>query len=275
MYDTVADVEFIAGSPNRAAVLQTLADRPRDRRDLVDDVGVSRVTVGRILADLVARAWVTSDGGVYRATPVGEVVATELSSLAETMETMRMLSAVTERFPPDLDVDLRRFADARVTLPTEADWVAPVRRMAELGRGAARLRVAVSGVAPDVVEAIGDAAVAGADVTLVATASALDVVDGCPRMRGWLADAIAAGAAVHLHPGFSYLLGECDGTAVVGVTDELGVLCGLVESDDPAVREWVTATVDRCIGEAEPLINERSHRERSSDGEITSESSVR
>ena len=126
MADVFSDIEFLAGSPNRAAVLEALVDTPRDRHDLAEHVGVSRVTIGRILKDLVARGWVASDGSRYWATPIGEVVATEFGALLNTMETMRKLSAVMEWLPPDLDIDFRRFADARITLPTWSDSVAPI-----------------------------------------------------------------------------------------------------------------------------------------------------
>jgi predicted transcriptional regulator len=253
MADVFSDIEFLAGSPNRAAVLEALVDTPRDRHDLAEHVGVSRVTIGRILKDLVTRGWVASDGSRYWATPIGEVVATEFGALLDTMETMRKLSAVMEWLPPDLDIDFRRFADARITLPTWSDSVAPIRRAARLAEEATFLRVAGSGIAPDVIEGIHDAAVDGGEVTFVTTDAAFELVDSSPQMQGWLLEAMEARAALYRHPGFPYLIALCDEVAIIGVNDDAGVPRGLVESDDLAVRDWVLSTVERCRDEAERL----------------------
>jgi predicted transcriptional regulator len=253
--DPFEAVAFLTGSPNRLAVLDALvADGPRDRDGLVDEVDVSRVTVARVLDALVERGWAAREGRVYRATPVGAVVAAEFGSFLDTLTAMETLSLVFPWLPDDFDVDLRRLADARVTVPTWSDYVAPVRRAAELCQGLDALRVCASGVAPDVIEAIRDAAVEdGASVEVVMTTSALDVVRGDPTMRGWFRELVADGGRVSEHPGHPYLVATCDRTAVVGMNDEAGAPRGLVESTDAAVLKWVEARIDRCQAEATPV----------------------
>jgi predicted transcriptional regulator len=253
MNDAFADVEFLAGSPNRVAVLGALVERPRDRRDLSDALDVSRVTVGRVLGDLEARGWVESDGGGYRATPLGEVVAVEFEDLLETMGTMRELSTVAQWLPSDLDVDFRRFTGCRVTTPTWSDSVAPVRRASELAREATTLHVAGSGIAPGVIEGIREAAVAGGTVTFVTTTDGVAVLESSREMSEWMTEAMAAGAELFSHPGFPYLIALCDGTGVIGVNDDDGVPRGFVESEDVAVLEWVRTTIARCRSEATPV----------------------
>jgi predicted transcriptional regulator len=246
---------FLAGSPNRIAVLHALAtDGAVDRRDLVDDLGLSRVTVSRILAALESRRWVTGEGTVYRTTPIGEVVLEECQSLLDTIESMERLSLILPWLPADFDVDLRRLGNARITLPTWSDSVAPVRRAAEVCRGLDDLRVCASGVAPDVIKGIRDAAVEDdADVEVVATTSALDVVRTDPTMRGWFAHITDVDGRVYEHPGHPYLIALCDRTAIIGVNDGEGMPRGLVESTDEQAYEWVSSTFDRCRKEAEPV----------------------
>jgi predicted transcriptional regulator len=253
--DPFTTVAFLAGSPNRVAVLDALlALGPVARPDLVEAVGVSRVTVGRILDDFAARGWVAREGGTCRITLVGEVVCEAFGSLLWTVESMDRLSAVQPWLPADFDVDPRRLASARITVPTWSDSVAPIRRAAELCAGLDVLRVCASGVAPDVIRGIRDAAVEdGADVEVVMTATALDVVRADPTMRGWFADLVDSGGRVYEHPGHPYLVATCDRVAIVGVNDESGAPRGLVESTDLAVFDWVTATVDRCRAAAEPV----------------------
>jgi predicted transcriptional regulator len=248
-------VAFLAGSPNRVAVLDALVtDGPAERDALVEAVGASRVTVARVLDALVDRGWAAREGRAYRVTPVGAVVAAEFESFLDTLSAMERLSLVYPWLPDDFDVDLRRLRDARVTVPTWSDSVAPVRRAAALCRGLDALRVCASGVASDVIEGIRDAAVRdGARVEVVLTTAALDVVRSDPTMRGWIADLLDADGRLHAHPGHPYLVATCDRTAIVGMNDDAGAPRGLVESTDAALRDWVTARIDRCRAEATPV----------------------
>lgn len=253
--DPFTTVAFLAGSPNRLAVLETLVElTPIARTDLVDAVGVSRVTVGRILDDFAARRWVSRDGGRCRITPIGEVVCETFRSLLRTVESMDRLAVVQQWLPVDFDVDARRLASARITVPTWSDSVAPIRRAADLCYGLDVLRVCASGVAPDVIQGIRDAAVEeGTEVEVVMTATALDVVRGEPTMREWFADLVDAGGRVYEHPGHSYLVATCDRVSIIGMNDDSGAPRGLVESTDLAVFGWVESTIDRCREEAEPV----------------------
>lgn len=250
--DAFAEIVFLAGSPNRIAVLDALAARDSvDRRELVAELNISRVTVKRILDALESRGWVSTEGSVCRTTPTGEIVLEEFQSLLETVESMERLSLVRSWLPDDFDVDFRRLVNATITLPTWSDSVAPVRRSAELARDVDELRVCASGVAPDVIKGIRDAAVEDdADVEVVMTAEAIEVICGDPTMRGWFADLVEVGGRVYEHPSHSYLIATCDRTAVVGMNDDTGAPRGLVESTDDAVYEWVRSTVDRCREEA-------------------------
>jgi predicted transcriptional regulator len=251
-FDTVV---FLAGSPNRIAVLDALsALGPVSRPDLVDAVAVSRVTVSRILEGFVERGWATREGTEYRVTPVGEVIGEAFGSLLRTVESMDRLSKVYPFLPPDFDVDVRRLADAQITVPTWSDSVAPVRRAAQVTEGLEVLRVCASGVAPDVIEGIRDAAVEdGADVEVVMTENALDLVRDDHTMRGWFDDLLRGGGRVYEHPGHPYLIGVCDRVAFIGANDDSGVPRGAVESSDVAVLDWVNSTIDRCREEAEPV----------------------
>lgn len=246
---------FLARSPNRIAVLDALAtEEPVDRRDLVDDLGLSRLTVTRIINALESRGWITSEGAAYQATPVGEVILEEVQSLLDTFESMERLSLVRPWLPADFDVDLRRLTDARITLPTWSDSVAPVRRAAEVCRGVDELRVCASGVAPDVIQGIRDAAVEDdTDVEVVVTTDAIEVVRDDPTMRTWFRDLVASDGRVYEHPGHPYLIGLCDRIAVIGINDGDGMPRGLVESTDTAVYEWARSTTDRCREEAKPI----------------------
>lgn len=254
-FDTVA---FLAGSPNRFAVLDALsALGPVSRPDLVKAVGISRVTVGRILEEFVKRGWATRDETEYQLTPVGRVVGESFGSLLQTVESMDRLSDVYPFLPADFDVDVRRLANAQITVPTWSDSIAPVRRAVECLSGLDVLRMAASSAAPEFVRGLRDAVVVDrADAEIVMTVDALDLVRGHSEMRSSFADLLDAGGRVYEHPGHPYLVSTCDRTAVIGVNDDWGAPRGLLESSDVAVLDWVRSTVERCREEAEPVDRE-------------------
>ncbi len=131
--EPLAEIEFLARSPNRIAVLSALAEKPHTRQELATALDVSQPTLGRILGDLSDRSWVEQHGDRYRATATGELVATGITDLRDRLATETTLRSVVEWLPTDaIDVDLTHFADATITPPTQTRPNAPIQRMLDL-----------------------------------------------------------------------------------------------------------------------------------------------
>lgn len=250
-------VDFLARSENRVRALATLATRPHDRSDLVEAVGVSRVTAQRILDDFVRYGWaiVTVEDRTYRATPTGSLVSEAFETLLDTIDTTQRLSAVVPWLPPDFDVDLRRLTDAEIILPVQSDPIAPVRRSTELMGDAESVRGLGAGIAPDALRVNRDCVVDGGQLfEVVFSGGVLDVISSDARMSEWLGEMLDAGASVYRHEDVGLLVGEFDGTVVgLGIGDESGVPRGWLESRDPAVLDWFASTFERYRAEAEPI----------------------
>jgi predicted transcriptional regulator len=248
-------VEFLARSENRVRALTTLADRPCDRTELAEAVGISRVTAQRILDELDRRGWAAADGRTCRATEVGVIVSESFASLVDTLEATERLAAVEPFLPDDFDVDLGLLIGARVTLPAPGDPLRPVRRSTELMREADAVRGLGTGIAPDALRANRDAVVdRGQSFEVVFSGGVLDVVAADARMAGWMWEMLDAGATVYRHDSVALLLGEFDGEVIgLGVADESGVPRGMIESEDAALGEWFETTFERYREEAEPV----------------------
>ena len=248
-------VEFFARSENRVRALATLATRPCDRDELVEAVGVSRMTAQRLLDDFVRYGWATVDDRTYRATPSGSIVSGAFEGFLDTVDTTQRLAAVVPWLPPDFDVDLRRLTDAGIVLPTPGDPIAPVRRSTELMGEARSVRGLGTGIAPDVLRVNRDSVVDdGQSFAVVFSDGVLDVISSDVTMSGWLREMLDAGATVYRHEDVGLLLGEFDGAVVgLGVADESGVPRGWIESRDEAVLDWFDRTVERYRTEAEPI----------------------
>lgn len=258
MSTPLAAVEFLARSENRVRVLDLLDDRPHDRSELAEAVGVSRVTAQRILDDFERQGWVAREDRTYRTTEIGSIVAVAFGALLETVEATQRLAAVAPWLPDEFDVDLRRLIDARITLPTHGDPIAPVRRLTVLIDEAASVRGLGAGIASDALRVDRDRVVdGGQSFEIVFSEDVLAVVSSDAEMSGWLCEMLDAGARVYRHEDIGLLVGEFDGEVVgLGVADESGIPRGFVESRDPEVLDWFDRAFERYRSEAEPVDRE-------------------
>ena len=61
MTTALDDVDFLTRSEHRVTVLETLADEPHEYTELKDLTGVSRVTLGRLLAQFEEKGWIVEN----------------------------------------------------------------------------------------------------------------------------------------------------------------------------------------------------------------------
>lgn len=113
MYPSLEDVEFLARSESRVAVLVALGDGSRTHDELGNVVNASRVTLDRILNNLEDRGWIVRSDGRYESTPRGAFVASEfgrfLSTEMEGDETSVRSEYATQRTAADMSLEVIGF----------------------------------------------------------------------------------------------------------------------------------------------------------------------
>lgn len=239
---------FLARSENRVRTLSALACGSATRAELQAETGVPRATLSRALADFRDRELATRTGHEYAVTPLGALFAAELSSLLEAIEVGADLQALGPWLPLDeLGIDVGALADADVTLPTTLEPLAPVRRAAAVVAESERVRGLCNNVLPAVLRSLKRAVEAGrirVDVTV--TADAFEAVAADPDGGTVLRDLLGSGRVdIAIHDGQIPVLAlVADETVLFAVTDEAGVIRGLVESQNPAVRSWFDTTYE-------------------------------
>lgn len=127
------DLRFLCSSSNRVNVLHALQSSPCDRHDLQDRTDASQPTVSRILSDFEERHWVTRESRSYRLTPLGSMVAAELSDFVDTMTTEQHLRDVWSFLPHEVEgfsIDL--FGDIVVSHPAPSYPYQPLDRLTTL-----------------------------------------------------------------------------------------------------------------------------------------------
>lgn len=255
MSDPLEEIEFLARSPNRIRVLETLSNGPHTRQELQEAVGASQPTLARILSDFDDRNWIEHAGGSYETTHLGSFVASGFRSLLSVIETEAQLRDVVGLLPMDrFDFGLERLEDARITTPTQADPGRPLNRAIELAAGAETHRIVSYVLNHEMLETVDEATTEGGQSFEGAvTADTIDVLrsdyDSWCRLRD-LAGAEAASLRLTDRE-IPFAVGVADGTVYLFLRDEDGLLRALLESENPTVRSWAVETVDeyRAAGE--------------------------
>ena len=252
------DIQFLANSPNRVRVLDTLVTGPATRRELQESTGVPRSTTARVLDDAEDRGWVASEGSRYEITPTGEAMVSEFSAYVETTKGIRHLGKAVDWLPdPVRTLDFRCFRDADVTTPTESNPTAAFDRAMELIRSANEYRGLTQNSLPEYMKTICDRVVDGhLDFQGVVEASFIEVLRDDPQRAARWHD-IAHG--MWLYDGDVPLnMHIVDGTALVWLcadnqAGEDVVIKGVLESEHPAVVSWAESLYEEYRSEARPL----------------------
>jgi predicted transcriptional regulator len=257
MTDPLEEIEFLARSPNRIRVLETLSNEPHTRQELQESVGASQPTLARILNDFDDRNWIEREGGTYETTHLGSFVASGFRSLLSVMETESQLRDVVDLLPmARFDFGLERLADARITTPTQADPGRPLNRAIELAAEAETHRIVSYVLNHEMLETVDQATTDGRQSFEGAvTADTIDVLrseyDSWRRLRS-LAGSEAASLRLTDRE-VPFAVGIADGTVYLFLRDEDGLLRALLESADPAVRSWAVDTVEQYRAAGEEL----------------------
>lgn len=248
MESALAEIEFLALSPNRVAVLSSLADGRRTRTQLEAETGASQATLGRILGDFEERSWVRKEGSEYEATATGQLVARGFNDLLEILETESELRGLVRYLPTHaMDFDLRHLADATITTPTETRPNAPVKRLLDLVEDAETVQTFSHAFNEQNLTVVEDRVTDGElSFSGVFSRSAIEALAEDSDLRRRLHSLLEAPEATIRvrEEGIPLAVTIADGTVHLLLRDETGILRAAIDTDDEAVRSWATETFD-------------------------------
>lgn len=255
-------VEFLCQSENRVAVLRALADGGRqDRYALEECVDATRRTILRTVNALAERGFVEETDEGIGLTALGRHVVTHYERLIDELALEPDVEGFLAAVPADaIDVDLERLRTGEVTAAAPGSPFAPLDRSLELRADASEIRELAPGIERRSVEQLAERVTEDDDLTveIVVTEDVLAAVDdGAPY--GDAHETVLAADAVDMavHPGpFEVAVGIADEVVFLVAENGDGQPSAILESDDPVVRQWATAVVDRYRDEARPLASE-------------------
>lgn len=231
----------------RTPLLESLADTPKDQRDLRDELGVSRSTVYKALQELAEADIVTDRNGRYELTGFGRFAWQRhdeyLARLSRLDDGRRLL----ETLPDDRQLPPSLFERGRIIVPGRHAPERPLDRLLTAGERSTHLRVvSPSGMPRFLADLHADVEANERTATIVVEADALS------RLRSEYDRFEAASAADGL--GMYRFDGELPFAVVLFDDDEIGlfaydggVLIGAVFTDDDDALTWGERSFERFL----------------------------
>lgn len=246
-------VEFLARSPNRVRILESLSVAPRSRSELDDEIPATRTTIGRTLAAFEDRGWVTATGRSYRLTHLGELLYGEIASLIEGLETLDQLEPVLSLMPDDLEFDVSRLADATVVRPDVRDPLALERHANELIAGASSIRLITNGTSADNLATMVDRLESGAlEIEMIATPAVYEALASDQAMAGGFRSLLESPRTrCFRHDDLPYISSVIDDGVDLVFDNDAGLPAVAVYTRDETVVEWANDRSDRYRRTAE------------------------
>jgi len=243
-------------SGTRLEILRQLQAGSATKYELRERLDCSRTTVDRNLQCLAEDGWITGSRSEYSITVTGEFVLEAATEYLETVEVASTLQPILQWIPrAELDIDIRKLADATVTLPTEDKPLAPVDQHARGVRSASDVRMVLPIYSPQPILAFYESgSLEELSLEIIGPRSVAEGITTDDSIRQEVAEMRAAGSLelqVTESP-VPYYLGIVDETVQIGVDDD-GAPMGLLEADSDGVLAWAEDRFERFKASATPL----------------------
>ncbi|MFC6724286.1 helix-turn-helix transcriptional regulator [Halobium palmae] len=245
-----AEYEVVTTVLDRFDLVDRLTDGPKEKRELTEELSVSRSTVNRAIRDLESLGLVERVEEGYRPTDLCLSTATRLSTLVESVGRETRLQEFRKWVPDGtLDADLAAASEFSVSLPEPGDPYGMVNRHVQRLREASSHRTMLPLTGLHAYEAVHDGVVdRGVSTECVAQPDVVEVLLRDPNFEP-LTDAMADTGRFRLFEAdgpVPYFVGVLDDVVQIGV-DEEGEPRALYETADADVRAWAERTVDEWI----------------------------
>jgi predicted transcriptional regulator len=226
----------------RASLLAALADEPRDKRALRDELGVARSTVYKGVRQLVSLGLVRKTSGAYELTAYGRIAHEHHHRYRDRLATLAEARSVLADLPASVDLPPAFLADGTVVT---ADQYAPERPLSAFESVAAepaRIRSMSPVAIPRYMADLHNDVRAGRDREVILERGALEALaDAYDEFD----DALDAGIAVYVvDESLPFGLTLFDDETVALTTYDGGSVQGIVMAESEAAVEWATETYE-------------------------------
>lgn len=127
------DEEILETAVERRSVLAALADTPHHRKELQEELDISKTTCHRIVRTFDEKGLLRRTDSGYELTRKGELIQEQVARYYRNVRAADTLEPIATAFDrTDVRFDIELFADATITRPDPSDPTRPVTREFEL-----------------------------------------------------------------------------------------------------------------------------------------------
>ena len=240
--DIIEKLSFLARAESRVRVLESLSrTEPTTQRALRDGISQSRSTIIRAVDSLADAGWVRKEPEGVRLTPVGALVIEEFLDLVESVESAEELTPFLDWFPlSEFDIGIDDLRDGTLTVATEGDPLAPVRRHTNRLRTATEFRAVLPSIGIEPIKAIHERTLAGELESEFAVPPSVETTIRSGEFAPLFEEMLATGRlTIYLTDSAPFFLGVVDEDVTqIGVEDDEGIPRALLETSNERVRSW-------------------------------------
>lgn len=254
------DDETLETTVQRKLVLAVLTGGPHHRRELQEELEVSKATCHRIIRSFDEKGLLRRTKRGYELTDLGQVVAEQVDTFERTVHTAYQLEPLLEAFsqaPVDFDIEL--FTDATITRPGPDDPTPPVHRYLELFQDARSVRTLArtSFVPPLYLEEIFETAFAEdkkGGIVIYPKSVVESRYEEYPEWHRRVAKAgIPLRYRVYDRSPFGMTIYDDDHVGLRAFDEGTGTLVLFADTDDPDAVSWAEDVFDYYYERSEPL----------------------
>lgn len=250
--DSVAEYMSLVGK--RTGFLEHLCEHPAKKRDLIDELGVSRSTVDRALDDLQDAGLVRYTDGVYETTAAGVLAVKHYRSYIDQATDITAAHEALQPLPPDTRLDPAMVVGASVNL---AEGPRPYQALQPLETAlgnATRIRALLPNVADSrYIDLYRSRATMGADVELVLSSQLSDTLKTqFPSVCKEMAEAASFSVSEAAVPPFGVVLADDGGVTTVSVVvyTEAGSVHAVTHAGTLDAVRWAESLFEEVAEEA-------------------------
>ncbi len=252
-------LKFLASTALRGTILEKLQSSPRDVSSLRDTLEESRSTIHRNVSQLRDRNWISKGpNGRYRLTPLGELVVEDFRTIKETTDLVADLEEIAGALPlSEFDFDITRLRSSSVQMATEAAPFAPLTTLVTHIQNASTVQIAAPYYHPMCIdEFLQNVEFGGLQrccMIIPATRVETFKTNHETAWRG-----LQRNESVDLRQvqdSIEFMIVLLDDSAIIGAY-KTGTVCGIIDTTDPEIRDWVHGELQTYRRTSKPLLAE-------------------
>ncbi len=242
----------------REPILRAVGADGVGKRDLVEQLRVSRSTVDRGIRELEAAGLLVRSAEGYRRTLLGELLVSEYDQFATRTEALLAGQELLADLSPEYELDPVVFRDATIVTASQHAPQQPISAFCSLLAEARWTQTVFPAVFPQLLDQwveLGDHEMSRADIVLPEPAVSTLVSSHTESLEALLAESRIALHQVTEGPTCGLVVAEDESTATAGlvVLDDRGGARAFIETDADEAVSWVRERINDQLLQSTPL----------------------